>query len=204
MTKNQLIFTIMEAIRGSASTDDSGKFVHPQDISYQIEMAYDAAVISFYSDNQRIRNYDLDYFAKPYTLTIKEDKDADVLYVDLTAQPIGLPRGQGIRSVRPKNSYVQLVRTTESEWMSLRNLEAACCSPWPFCFPDVYNKRIVLQTNRPEYKLMDELVVKIVPKFSAFGKDDEIHSPEGDYNIAAAILNILGRRPTDNTNDGIR
>jgi hypothetical protein len=204
MTKTQLIFTIMEGIRGSAATEDSGKFVHPQDVAYQIEMAYDTAVINFYSDTARIRNYDLDYFAKPYTLTIKEDKNADILYVELPAQPIGLPRGQGIRSVRPKNSYAQLVPTSESEWMSIRYLEAACCSPWPFCYPDIYNKRIVVQSNRPEYKLMDELIVKIIPKFSSFGKDDEIYSPDGDYNIAAAVLNILGRRPTDNTNDGIR
>lgn len=201
MTKNELIFTISESIRGSAATDDSGKFVHPQDVAFQIELAYDAAVINFYSDAQRLRGYDLDYFAKPYTLTIKEDKAADVLYVDLPAQPIGLPNAQGIRSVRPKNSYVQFARVSEAEWMSLRNMEAACCSPWPFCFPDIYNRRLVLQTNRPEYKLMDELIVKIIPKFSEFDKNDDINTPDGDYNIAAAVLNIMGRRPTDNTND---
>ena len=204
MKKSQLIFTIMEAVRGSAATDDSAKFVNPQDMAFQIEMAYSTAVINFFSDSQRLRDYDLDYFSKSYVSTVKEDVDAGVLYVDLPGQPIGLPGGQGIRSVRPKNSYVQLVRVSESEWMSLRNLEAASCSPWPFCFPDLYNKRIVVQSNRPEYKLMDELVVKIIPKFSEYGKDDEINSPDGDYNIAAAVLNILGRRPTDNSNDGGR
>lgn len=51
---------------------------------------------------------------------------------------------------------------------------------------------------------MDELIVKIIPKFSEFGKDDEINTPDGDYNIAAAVLNIIGRRVTDNSNDDIR
>lgn len=201
MTKNQLIFTIMESIRGSAATDDSGKFVNPQDVAYQVEMAYNTAVINFFTDTQRIKGYDLDYFSKSYTKALKEDKAANALYVDLPAQPIGLPRGQGIRSIRPENSYVQLVRVSESEWMSLRNLEAACCSPWPFCYPDLYNKRIMVQANRPEYKFMDNLVVKIIPKFSGYDKDDEINAPDGDYNIATAVLNIMGRRPTDNTSD---
>lgn len=201
MTKNELIFTIMEDVRASAATDDSGKFVNPQDMEYQIEMAYNTAVINFYTDQQRTRGYDLGYFSKTYVQAIKEDTKSDSLYIDLPAAPIGLPNGQGVVSVRPDNSWVQFVRVSESEWMSLRNLEAACCSPWPFCFPDLYNKRIYIQANRPEYKLIDDVVLKIIPKFSEFGKDDEINAPDGDYNIAAAVLNIMGRRVTDNSND---
>lgn len=200
MTKNELIFTIMEDVRKQAATDDSAKFVSPQDVAFQVAMAYDTAIMDFFSNSQNIGNYDLDYFTKTYEDTLKEDSSGR-LYVNLSSQPISLPKAQGIRSVRPKDSDVQIVRITESEWLNVRQLEAFCCSPWPFCYVDFYNKKIIIQGNRPEYKMMDSIVVKIIPKFSEFGKDDEINSPTGDFNIATMVLNIMGIRPTDNTSD---
>ena len=150
MTKNELIFTVMEAIRGQASTDDSGKFVHPQDVAYELSLAYDTVVVNFFEDPERAKNYDLDYFSKTYVAALQENTASGDLFVTLPAQPIGLPNGQGIRSLRPNNSWVQFVRVSEAEWMDLRKLESFCCSPWPCCDMDLYSKKIIIEAKRPE------------------------------------------------------
>lgn len=200
MTKLELIFTVMELVRKQASTDDSAKFVHPQDVTFQIGLAYDSAVMNFFQTPDIMKDYDLDYFTKSFEAPVKEDS-AGRLYVDLTAQPLPIIKGQGIKSIRPKDSDVQIVRISENEWMNLRQLEAFSCSPWPFAYISSYEKKIIIQANRPEYKLMDSIVVKVIPKFSSLDDDDEISTPVGDYNIATMVLNIMGIRPTDNSND---
>lgn len=199
MKKIQLIETVADAVRGQAATEDSGKFIHFQDLEYELAMAYESAVISFFSTPGVARNFDTDYFAKSYTATVKDDSGQ--LYLDIPAQPIALPGAQGIRSLVPKNSYEQIVRVSEAEWLNLRNLEAACCSPWPFCYVDLYNRRINLQGNRSEYNLLDEIRVKLVPKFTGFDDDEEINTPGGDYSLTQMVLQVMGIRPTDNSND---
>lgn len=203
MTKNELIFTIADAVRGQTATGDSGKFVHPQDLAFEIAMAYEKTVIDFFNMPEFAGNYDLDYFTKSFEQTVKEDS-AKELYIDLPVQPIALSGAQGVRSLRPKDGNTQIVRMSESAWMDMRNLESWSCSPWPFCYIDFYNKRIKLQGNRPEYKLLDKIVLKVIPKFSELGDDDEINSPAGDYSLTGMVMNIMQLRPTDNTNDGGR
>ena len=157
MTKSELIFSVMHTVRGQAATQDSAKFVHPQVVAKEIAKAYETAVIEFYNTPGASEEYDLSYFSKTYNETVKGTPNN--LYVDLSASPIQLPGGNGIRMVKPKNSNVVVTRITESEFTGLRHLEAFCCSPTPFCYPDISAKKIVLQINRPEYNLLEELEV---------------------------------------------
>ena len=203
MKKNQLIFSIMEVVRGQAATEDSGKYVHPQDVEYQISMAYEKAVIDFFANPDLAQNFDLDYFTRTYEETIKKDS-AGRLYADLPASPIPVARAQGIKSISPKDSDVEIVRMSEAEWKTMQHLEAFCCSPFPFAYIDFYDKKIILQTNRAEYGLMDKLRIKIIPKFTEYEDTDEINVPSGDYSLVGMVLNIMNFRPTDSTNDDLK
>jgi hypothetical protein len=200
MTKDELIFSVKGIIEGQAPTQDGLKFTHPQEIALQIAKAYELAVIQFFGTPEMSGDYDLDYFSKTYEGTLKETT-AKELYLDLPANPIAIKGGVGIRMVRPKDSTVLISRISESEFQNMRHLEAFCCSPVPFCYADISGNRIVLQANRPEYSLMTDMVIKIIPKFDEFDDDDDINSPGGDYSITQMVLQQMGLRPTDNTND---
>jgi hypothetical protein len=200
MTKDELIFSVKGIIEGQASTQDGLKYVHPQEIEIEIAKAYESAMIQFFETPEMSENYDLDYFSKTYTETLKETSGGE-LYVDLPATPISVKGGVGIRIVKPKDSNVSIERISESRFMNLRHLEAFCCSPVPFCYSDISGKKIVLQINRPEYRIMDKITIKLIPKFDEFEDDDDINSPGGDYSITQRIMQEMGLRPTDNTND---
>lgn len=200
MRKDQLIFSVKQEIQKQSPTQDGLRAVHSQDVEFEIAKAYEAAVIEFFMNPDFKDSFDADYFSKTYEKTTKGATGFE-LYVDLPASPIALPGGSGIRIVRPKDSYVAINRISESEFMNLRHLEAFACSPTPFCFSDISGKRIVLQGNRPEYKLLDTITIKLLPKFNEFDDSDDINTPGGDYNLTTAVLKIMGIRPTDNTND---
>lgn len=200
MTKNELIFSVKGVIDGQAATQDSLKRSHPQEIAIEIAKAYELSVIQFFENPDMSGRYDLDYFSKTYSQTLKESSGGE-LYVDLPAKPIAVSKGGGVRMLKPKDSNVLISRMSEAEFMTVKELEAFCCSPVPFCYVDISGNKIVLQTNRPEYKLMDTINVKIIPKFYEFGDDDEINTPGGDYNLTNMVLQVMGLRPTDSTND---
>ena len=200
MKKKELIFTVMDVIRGSEATNDSGKFVHPQDVEFQLSIAYDQTVKDFFNLPKNMVNYDLDYFTKDYIQKVKKDTKGN-LYVDIPINPIALNNGQGIRRLRPEDSFTTIVRTTESTFMSLLHLESFALSPWAFCFVDFPNKKIILQGNRPEYDILSNVSLKLIPQFIDFDLSDEINTPDGDYNLSQMVLKNMGIRPTDNTND---
>jgi len=203
MTKNELIFTVKAEIEGQAATQDGLKFSHPQEIGAVIATAYEKAILDILGNPQLPGVYDLDYFTKTYTESVKKDSN-NRLYIDLPAQPIALPGGKGVKSLIPAGGSNKIVRITENEWLDIQHLESFCCSPWPYCYIDFYNKKIILQGNRTEYNLLSEIVLKIIPKFDAFSATDEINSPAGDYSISQMVLQAMGLRPTDNTNDDLR
>jgi hypothetical protein len=200
MTKNELIFSVKGTIEAQAATQDGLKFTHPQEIEFEIAKAYEAAVIEFFATPEISDNYDLDYFSKSYTKTLQESTSGE-LYVELPVVPISVKGGMGIRVVKPKDSSVVIQRISESEFLNLRHLEAFCCSPVPFCYADISGNKIVLQANRTEYSMMTDITIKLLPKFNAFDDDDDINSPGGDYSITQMVLQLMGLRPTDNTND---
>jgi len=203
MTKDELIFSVKGIIEGQAATQDGLKYVHPQEIEFEIAKAYEAAVIQFFGTPEISNDYDLDYFSKTYTETLKETSWKE-LYIDLPATPISVKGGVGIRTVKPKESNVLISRISEAEFMNLKHLESFCCSPVPFCYADISGKRIVFQTNRTEYSLMEDVTVKIIPKFEEFEDNDDINSPGGDYSITQMVLQVMGLRKTDNINDDLR
>lgn len=200
MNKIQLIFSIKQEIQKQAPTQDGIKFVHGQDIEIEIAKAYEAVVNQFFMSPDLKDNFDLDYFSKTYEGTVKQTSSKQ-LYVDLPTKPIALPGGLGVRMIRPKDSDVYIIRMSESEFINLKNLETFCCSPNPFCYIDNHGNRIVLQGNRPEYNLLDQLTIKLLPKFSGFNDEEEINTPGGDYQLSQMVMELMGIRPTDNTND---
>jgi len=201
MTKLELIFSIKHLIEGQTPTQDSSKFTHPQLIEAEVAKAYEHLVIQFFSDPEMFANYDLDYFCKTYNERLLKSTSGE-LYTSLPAKPIPLMHGLGVRMVRPQNSHVMVNRITESEFMTLRNMEAFCCSPIPFCYVDNSGGKIVFQANRKEYEIMDYITIKIIPRFGEMTDDDEINSPMGDYALSQMVIQAMQYRPTDDTNDG--
>lgn len=200
MTKLELIFSVKYEIERQNPTQDGLKFSHPKMVEAEISKAYDTIVQQFFSTPEVFSNYDLDYYSKSYDQTMKTDS-AGTLYVDLPAKPLPLMYGLGVRLVKPKDSNVQINRITEAEFMALRELEAFCCSPVPFCYVDNSAGKIVLQANRDEYNIMTAITVKLIPKFSEFAGTDEINSPLGDVALSQMVLQLTGIKPTDNSND---
>lgn len=204
MKKKELIFLVAEEVQRQAPTQDGLKAVHPQVIEKEIATAYEQAITQFFIDPNLQTDFDLDYFSKTYETELLEDAVSKELYVVLPAKPMPLPKGMGIRLVKPKNSSVSIARISEAEFINLRNLEAFCCSPTPFCYSDISGNKIVFQINRPEYRVMDAITVKIIQGFDSFGYDDEINIPGGAYQVSQMVMKNLGIRPTDGTNDDIK
>ena len=100
MTKDQLVFSVMNVIRGQAPTQDSGKFVHPQDVELILASAYETIVDNYMNDPTRMNDVELGYFTKTYTIPIKEEDGQ--LYGDLPAVPIPMPGTEGFHLVVPK------------------------------------------------------------------------------------------------------
>jgi len=201
MKKKELIFLVAEEVQRQAPTQDGLKAVHPQVIEREIATAYEQALTQFFLDPNVQTEFDLDYFSKTYETALIENPTTKELYVVLPVKPMPLPNGMGIRLVKPKDSSVNIARISEAEFINLRSLEAFCCSPSPFCYSDISGGKIVFQVNRPEYKLMDAITVKIIPGFDSFGYDDEINIPGGAYQVSQLVMKNMGIRVSDNVND---
>lgn len=199
MTKDQLIFSVMNVIRGQAPTQDSGKFVHPQDISLEIEKAYETVVLNYMNNPEVSKDLELGYFTKTYNLLVKESDGQ--YYLDLPTTPLPLPGTTGFHLVVPKDGLANFNVISKEQFTGIRHLEALCCSPQPYAYPSIGGKKLYLQGNRPEYALMEEMSVSMVVGFEDYEGEDEIHTPGGTYPITSMILEQLGYRPTDNTND---
>lgn len=204
MKKKELIFSVTEAVQKQAPTQDGLKSVHPQVVEYEVAKAYEQAVTQFFLDPNMQTVFDLDYFSKTYETDLIENPTTKELYVVMPVKPMPLPKGMGIRLVKPTNSTVNIARISEAEFINLRNLEAFCCSPSPFCYSDISGGKIVFQINRPEYKLMDKITVKIIPGFESFEYDEEINIPGGAHQVTQLVLQNMGIRLTDGTNDDIK
>jgi hypothetical protein len=56
----------------------------------------------------------------------------------------------------------------------------------------------------PEHRLVEEVYIKLLPEFSEFDDSDNISFPGGDIPAMQMILQLVGFKPTDNVNDGVR
>lgn len=204
MKKKELIFLVAEEVQRQAPTQDGLKAVHPQVIEKEIATAYEQAITQFFLDPNLQTEFDLDYFSKSYDTPLMENPTTKELYVVLPVSPMPLPKGMGIRLVKPKDSSVSIARISEAEFINLRNLEAFCCSPTPFCYSDISGKKIIFQVNRPEYRVMDNITVKIIQGFDSYGYDDEINIPGGAYQVSQMVMKNMGIRVTDNVNDDVK
>jgi len=206
MTKEQLIFTIINELIGQHPTQDSSKRAHPQEIQFEVEKAYNTIVKQFFMDPKNANNADLAYFSKNYTATLNEINN-DTYFTGLPVQPMALPNGMGVRLITPVvsgvSSDVNIERITEGQWHNLKHLEAYCCGPM-YAYVDLDGDKVIFKYNRAEAKMVEQVVLKIIPVFASLEDDDIINSPIGDAAITEMVLSLMERRPTDNTNDDER
>ena len=201
MTKEQLIWTVINEVIGQHPNQDSSKQAHPQEITFEVEKAYNTIVKQFFADPKNSNDADLNYYSKSFTVSITAKAGMEDTFIAvLPVQPIALPSGMGLLRVLPKDSDAMIERITEGQWHSLKHLESYCCGP-AYAFVDIDSNQVVFKFNRPEYKMISQVVLKIIPVFSAIDDEDVINTPMGDAAITQMVLELIGHRPTDNTND---
>ena len=202
MRKDILIASVQKAvIQQSSGTQDSLKFSHPEVIAGEISKAYDQILKTFYSSNINLMDAELDYYSKKYRLAIQKDSD-EVYYVTLPVRPVGLKSNLGLRYVRPAKGKISFVRANDVEMESIRNLEVSKCSNHVFYYMDI--GRISLELTTAEHRLIEEVDVKLLPVFTDFDDDDEIDFPTGGKAATDMVLETMGFRPTDLTNDDVK
>jgi hypothetical protein len=144
---------------------------------------------------------DFDYYAKKYNSNAVQTDSDDIRYIQLPAKVIDLPMGTGLVHARARGGKINFHRVTEAELDSIRNLEIYCCSGKVFYYKD--GDRIVLDSPINEFGLIESVDLKLVVPFSEFLDTDDIHLPTGDMVVSSMILELMGYKPTDNTNDNI-
>ncbi len=202
MIKGALIESIIGEILKQSPTQDSLKQAHPKDIEYQVGRAYSSMLKQYFIDARNLMNVDFDFYSKKYTLPVLNDSSAPYLrYVVLPIIPFELPANLGVRSVRPLGGSFSFERSTEDEIEIYRNLEVFKTGQ-AYYYKDGGRLSIVYTSNK--YKVIDQLVVKIIPHFEDYAMTDNIEFPMGEAEISKTILQTVGFRPTDNTNDDVR
>lgn len=201
MRKDELIASVQKLILKQGVTQDALKAVHPKVVEGEIAKAYNSMLKTFYMNDANLNNADLDYYAKKYTATVQKDSDG-FFYASLPAYVLELKDGLGIRSVTPKGGTYQFVRTKENSLARIRKLPVYCCLKDAYYYKD--GSRVVLDFPVVEYSLVEEVYLKVLPLFSEFEDSDNIEFPQGEIPAMQMILQLMGFRPTDNINDGVR
>lgn len=201
MTKEELIASVQKLILKQNPTQDSLRSIHPEVISGEIAKAYNTMMKSYYANDIVLMNAELDFYAKKYTATIKKDSDG-FFYVDLPVRTVELKDNLGIRSITPKGGVFQIIRTKENSLENIRHLPVYCCLKHAFYYID--GNRIVLDFPVAEFRLIEEVYVKLLPLFEEFADTDNIEFPGGEVPAMQMILQMIGIRPTDNINDDVR
>ena len=202
MEKGKLIESIRQEILRQSPTLDSNKFANFQVIEVEVGKAYNSALKEFYYQDRNLENAELDFYAKKYTVSVKES--AGVRYIELPVQPIELKRNLGIRSVKPKSNIsgetgsTSFIRTSETEYELIQNLEVHCCSKKAFYYIDGCN--VVLKAPMKEYDLIEKVDIKLLPSFEDLAMTDNIEFPMGEVNATATLLQLMGIRQVNNLN----
>jgi hypothetical protein len=201
MEKAKLVELVRQEVVRQQPTLDSVEHTHPQAIEDEVERAYDALVKQYYANNKNMLEADFDYYAKKYNSNAVQSVSDDIRYIQLPAKVIDLPMGTGLVHARARGGKINFHRVTEAELDSIRNLEIYCCSGKVFYYKD--GDRIVLDSPINEFGLIESVDLKLVVPFSEFLDTDDIHLPTGDMVVSSMILELMGYKPTDNTNDNI-
>jgi hypothetical protein len=215
VVKSKLIESIRQLILKQQPTQDSLKAVHPAVIEAEISKAYNSIMKQFYDNDIRLMDAELDFFAKKYPVTLIDESYTDYnmlgeafivytgkKYMTLPARPVELKRNLGIRYVKPQYGNVNFVRTSETELDTIRGLEIYCCSGNIFYYMD--GNKIIFDFPIDDLKNVDRVFVKLLPLFEEFEDSDNIEVPGGEDSLSKMILQLMGYRLTDNTNDDAR
>lgn len=201
MIKELLVSSVQKAILKQSPTQDSLKFAHPKVVEDEISKAYNQIMKTFYASNINLMNAELDFYAKKFKATLVKHEDG-YNYINMPVRPVELKNNLGIRYVRPVTGKRSFVRTTEGELETLRELEVYCCSGDAYYFMD--GNMIVFDFPRKEYEIVSQVYIKMLPVFSDFEDSDNIEFPTGEKTPTDMVLETMGFRPTDNTNDDVK
>lgn len=202
MIKGALIETIIGTVLKQSQTQDSLKQVHQKDVEYLLSTAYSSLLKQYFADSRNMMAVDFDFYAKKYTLTVSKESTFPYLrYVAIPVNIFELPSNLGIRSVRPVASNYSFTRTTEDEIATYKDLEVFN-SGEAYFYKDGSRLSIIYTSDK--YKLIDQVVVKLIPHFEDFAMTDNIEFSMGESEAIKAILQLMGVRPTDNVNDDIK
>lgn len=201
MQKQYLIDSVTELVLKQSPNQDSSKRAHPRIIEAEIAKAYDSILKMYFAKEGMLGDVDSEYFCKSYTVDLKKGNNGK-FYCDLTVKPMFLRNNLGIRSIRPLDGDISFIRAAETELETYRKTHAFQGSNTAFYY--LSGLKIMFDFHILEQTLTEQLTVKIIPSFMDFGDSDNIEFPYGEKDAMLMILQTMGFRPTDNTNDNVR
>lgn len=191
MTKNELVHTIRGRLKAGGKTDDTQ--FHPQLIENVIAK-YRSALL------KRLRENELDSYAKEYTEAVQTNGTTNRKYVDLPVQIEDLPRvAKGVVSVSTATGYdFRLYPTTEREMKLTDGLECNKVSTSKFGY--------IVRFDRidfdPLFSGITTVRMMLIPTLDEYASTDEV--PLGDLEkdvIEGATNYLLGTPPPDLKNN---
>jgi hypothetical protein len=179
MTKNQLIYTVIDRVKRSGKIDYTK--IHPIDVSN---------VIAKYRSNfiKGLPENELDKFAKSYTESVQSDGTTSRKYVDLSIQIEGLNRvGGGVVSISTSTGYdFKFYPTTERDMKLYNGLEVN----------DITTKiGFIVRYDRIDFdtKMDSTATVRLmlIPTFDEYGDTENIPLGKFEKDILEGATNYL-------------
>ena len=179
MTKNQLIYTVIDRVKRSGEIDYTR--IHPVDV---------ANVIAKYRSNfiKGLPENELDKFAEEYTESVQTNATTSRKYVDLPVQIEGLNRaGGGVVSVSTSAGYdFRFYPTTEREMKLYDGLEV-----------NLITERIgfIVRSDKIDFDItfsgISTIRMMIIPTFDEYSNTDIVPMGKFEKDILEGATNYL-------------
>lgn len=215
MIKGKLIESVRQLVLKQAPTQDSLKLVHPRVLEAEIAKAFSTALKEYYLSDINLMDGNLDAFSKKFLLDAEEEEYVDTTYtgkkknvktgrkvVALPATPVALKKNLGLRNVKAAYGSHQFVRSSETEIDSIRSLDVYCCANKVFYYTE--GNKLYMESGISEFNLITKVHVRMIVHFDDLEDTDEVEFPLGEMAGVQQIMQLMGFRETDNTDDDVK
>jgi len=182
MTKNELIFTIINRVKAGGKVDTT-KF-HPKQVEEVIAI-YRSALL------KQVPDRELDYYAKQYTASTSTDETTTRKYVSLTVQIENLPRvAKGIVSVSTEEGYdFRFYPTTEREMKLTDGLESNLVTSSKFGYIVGYDR--IDFDKAFSSSTIETVRIMAIPTFDEYTSTENVPLGNFEKELIEGVTNFL-------------
>mgnify|MGYP001135818848 CR=1 FL=1 len=198
MTKEQLIYLAITQLGQGDLQPRQKNHVHRGDVERHFEMAFADIIREVYNNAMTYKDYgQLDAMAKVYKdVDVEEDSDRGEKYSVLPVNVLQLPNHAGIRMITTQCDQSEQVNWRPNNNIGILNRLEVFTTGKKMPTYYVEHKRIYYDKVDA-----DNVMIKLIPTFSAYEDDDEIPVIAGyegwvyDFVIQRYANGIVDRRP---------